>query len=115
MNKEDDKIRAIINELVAYSLQNGATAIDIRLKTQNENKVIEITFNAESFSSEKINDLKKALNMTKSTELEEYYWRILGDSVDESSLYVVGIMVDTFKLDYTEALGVKVTLYRKNK
>lgn len=113
MNKEDEKIRAIINELVAYSLQNGATAIDIRLKTQNENKVIEITFNAESFSSEKINDLKKALNMTKSTELEEHYWKILGDG--ESSLYVVGIMVDTFKLDYTETLGVKVTLYRKNK
>lgn len=113
MNKEDEKIRAIINELVAYSLQNGATAIDIRLKTQNENNVIEITFNPLSVSNEMIDELKRRFNVPRTAELEEHYWRVLEGNTNDNSLYIVGIMINTFTLDYDEALGIKVTLYRK--
>lgn len=114
MDREGEKIRAIVNELVSYSLQNGATFIEINIRKDTENKIIEVTFNPKSVEEKKINELRKVLNVPRSAELEEYYWRVLGDGGDESSFFMIGIMVNTFKLDYDEQLGLKVTLYRKN-
>lgn len=113
MNKENDKIQAIITELVSYSLQNGSTSIDIRLKSQNKNNIIEITFNHLSNSSDIINELKRNFNIPRTIDEEEYYWRILGANNDNNSLYIVGIMINSFTLEHDEASAIKVTLYRK--
>jgi hypothetical protein len=113
MNREEEKVRGIIHELVSYALENGAVSIDIRLSISDEITIIKLGADSLVVSDEKIKSLKTRLQVPRQVEIEEPYWRLVGTGNGDSSLYMVGAMVDKFDLEYAPESGFKVTLYRK--
>jgi hypothetical protein len=112
MLKEDKKIRNIIIELVSYYLEHGSVSINIKLDSMENKKVIQLITDSLELDEAQLTALKTRLSMPRQPDIEGIYSQLVGTASGDSSLYLVGTMVDNFELEYDLKTGLKVILYR---
>ncbi|PAB57052.1 hypothetical protein [Anaeromicrobium sediminis] len=112
MNKEKQKVNGIINEIINFLLEHNATEIRIELSETGNYINIQIDSNLFIKDEKIIKDLKNKLNVDRLQEIEEYYWELIGYKHNPNNLYLVGMMIDKFHIDYKPFIGLKIILYR---
>lgn len=114
MNKEKRKINLIINELVTFFIKNNATQINIKINNLEAHTEIQVFGNCSQIKEKEIQQLKKKLSSPRLIENENLYWKLVGDIHSEDELYLLGTMVDKSRVDYDNAIGLKITINREN-
>lgn len=99
MHNEIQKTTKIIDEFTSLLIKKGSTEIDIKLKKENNCTFISITDYDTSLNENEINALSAFLNIQRQSEIEEYYWGLMGETSDEDELFLVGSMVDNAALE----------------
>lgn len=99
MHNEIQKTTKIIDELSSLLMDKGSLEIDIKLKLSETCTNIFITDYNTSLTQEEINTLSQFLNIPRQTEIEEYYWGLMGETNDDDEFFLVGSMLDTAKFE----------------
>lgn len=99
MQHEVKKITVIINELISIMLLNGAEDIDMSIKRKSKTTEVTIIHRNCQYTDEFIKDMRYNLNAGKQSEVEGYYWQLVGEDETSEELYLVGAMIDEAKLE----------------
>lgn len=99
MHCEIQKTTKIIDEFTSLLIKNGSHEIDIKLKKEDHCTTIYITDYNTSMTEEERERLSEFLNIQRQSEIEEYYWGLMGETSDEDELFLVGSMIDKAELD----------------
>lgn len=99
MHNEIQKTTKIIDEFTSLLIKRGTTEIDIKLKKEDDCTTIFITDYDTSMNEEEINTLSEFLNIQRQSEIEEYYWGLMGETSNEDELFLVGSMLDSAVLE----------------
>lgn len=94
MQHESKKIALIVNELVTMLLLNSNGNIEVDIKRSDEATEIAIIQHQCSYDEDFIQMLRYSLNVQRQTEVEGYYWQLVGDDDDCDELSLVGTMID---------------------
>ncbi|TCO68861.1 hypothetical protein [Marinisporobacter balticus] len=111
MKHNKRRISKIVDELVVYLFNMGATDININLKEKKDYYKIVLTSNYTVKDQEKIEKMIKYLKCGKQEEMEEYYWELAGDCDVDTELTLVGMMIDKAEI-HTSEDTIKLVLYR---
>jgi len=114
MHNEIQKTTKIIDEFTSLLMKKGTTEIDIKLRKDEDCTTIYITDYNTSMNEEEINTLSEFLNFQRQTEIEEYYWGLMGETSDEDELFLVGSMLDSATLEIKNG-NLYIELIRKLK
>ena len=114
MHNEVQKTSKIIDEITSLLLQRGTTEIDVKLKKDDYCTTIFITDYNTSFNLEEIDTLSEFLNIQRQSEIEEYYWGLMGETSDEDELFLIGSMLDSAILEIKDG-NLYIKLIRKLK
>lgn len=101
----------IINELITYFYKLGSLDVHVDLSTDNINSYFTIYGEVESISKDELDSLATILNTPRQHEIEHYYWNLSGECEFDSELSLVGMMINTAKISYTEKI-LKIRLTR---
>lgn len=112
MNNEKLKRNAIINEIVTFLLHQNAKNICFNIDDSIKKVDIEITCDEAEINDEIISKLKELLNVSKTVEIEEYYWQLVGDITNRDDLYLVGNMIDKADIRLEEDNKLKIMISR---
>lgn len=99
MHNEIQKTTKIMDELTSLLINKGSVEIDIKLKKGVNCTEIFITDYNTHITQDEINRLTEFLNITRQSEIEEYYWGLMGETSDEDELFLVGSMIDSATLE----------------
>ncbi|MGL5868391.1 hypothetical protein [Clostridium chrysemydis] len=104
----------IINELMSYCYHYDCKNVTVNMHTAEDNAFSNIYIEAiiYDFKEEPLEILKNSLNTQRQHEIEEYYWHLGGDSEFDSALTLVGMMVDTANVSYSDNL-LRIDILRK--
>lgn len=111
MDTERFKITNIISSVLSIMLKREATKVDIQVENNARETRMTISGNMKNMTEKEIEVLRKKLNNTRAMEIEEPYWE-LSETLEEENLYLLGIMVDSFHLEFNEEI-VHLTLVRE--
>lgn len=99
MQHEVKKVTLIVNELVSLMLLNGAEEIDVNIKRTADNSEITLIHRDCQYPDEFIEKMRYNLNTQRQSELEGYYWQLVGDDETSEELYLVGAMIDDARVE----------------
>lgn len=99
MHNEIQKTTKIIDEISSLLVNNGSLEIDIKLRLNNVCTKIFITDYNTRLNQEQIDSLSQFLNIPRQTEIEEYYWGLMGETSDDDEMFLVGSMIDSAKFE----------------
>jgi hypothetical protein len=99
MHNEIQKTTKIIDEISSLLVNNGSLEIDIKLRLNNVCTKIFITDYNTRLNQEQIDSLSQFLNIPRQTEVEEYYWGLMGETSDDDEMFLVGSMIDSAKFE----------------
>jgi len=111
MNTERLKMTNIISSILSIMLKRKATKVDIQVENTDIEARINISGNMEGLTKEEVEGFRKKLDNARSMDLEEPYWE-LSDTLEEENLYLLGVMIDSFHLDF-DGEYMHLTLIRK--
>lgn len=99
MQHEVKKVTLIVNELMTLLLLNNAEEIDIKIKHVGEHSEIYFIYRQCKFDDKLIEKIKYNLNIQRQSEVEGYYWQLVGDDDSGDELHLVGAMIDEAKIE----------------
>ena len=114
MHNEIQKTTKIIDEFTSLLIKKGTTEIDVKIKKEDDVTTIFITDYNTSMNEEDINNLNEFLNIQRQSEVEEYYWGLMGETSDEDELFLIGSMLDSATLELKDN-NLYIKLIRKLK
>lgn len=107
-----EKNLKIINEMVTYFKKLGNKDIHIDFTSDETKSLFLISGDVTNISNEKLNDLSNILNKPRQPEVEECYWQLNGESEIECEVTLIGVMIDSAKVEYNNGI-LTVELLRK--
>ncbi|MDF2538512.1 MAG: hypothetical protein K0S76_1533 [Herbinix sp.] len=113
MQHESKKIAMIVNELLTMLLLKGAGKIEVKINRQKHNTEIVMKQQQCDYDEMFIQNLRYNLNTQRQTEVEEYFWQLVGDDDNEDELPLVGTMVDEAVVELVDG-DLYITVNRKN-
>ncbi|MFP4457183.1 MAG: hypothetical protein ACOCRO_10060 [Halanaerobiales bacterium] len=111
MTNERNKVSKILSELVSYYFSNNVTDIDINVNYSSLGLKIKLSGKSDSEPKE-LDKLNEILKSSRQTELEEYYWGLLGTNNSKQELYLLGSLVDDGEVKYENGI-LKMSISRK--
>ncbi|SNS42391.1 hypothetical protein SAMN05446037_1009180 [Anaerovirgula multivorans] len=109
-----DKMKAIkiVDELMSFYLKIGI--VDIHIDFNYGEKQTEVHLRGECHNPpiKKLEKLETVLNTPRQPELEEYYWELVGNSDYYQEITLLGALVDSGEVDYSDH-QLKVKVIRK--
>ncbi len=102
MQHEVKKITLIINELIAMMLINGAEEIDVNIKRVGDVSEIILVHRNCKYSEDFIDKMRYNLKTQRQSEVEGYYWQLVGDDETSEELHLVGAMIDEAEVEKIE-------------
>ena len=102
MQHEFKKITLIINELITMMLLNGAEEIDVNIKKVDKISEVTLIHRNCHYPEEFIEKMRYNLNTQRQSEVEGYYWQLVGDDDSGEELHLVGAMIDQAKVEIHE-------------
>ncbi len=114
MKHEVKKISRIVDELITFFLSKDTNHVDFSIKKDDQKTIIEIVDYGTHFTEEFIGQLRNTLNIQRQKEVEEYYWRLAGQSDCDQEMTLVGTMVDEAKIELIDGnLCLKIIRYNE--
>lgn len=107
-----EKNLKIINEMVTYFKKLGNKNIHLDFTSDETKSYFLISGDIANISTEQLNNLSDILNRPRQPEVEECYWQLNGQSEIECEFTLIGAMIDSAKVDYTNGI-LTVELLRK--
>lgn len=110
MKHEAQKITHLVSELLSYLICNGAK--DLNIDFHHDDKCSKVIFTQEhcTYSKSFIEDLEHGLNAQRQTEVEGYYWELVGTDDVCNEIHLVGAMIDEAEVFYeNETLKIEIT------
>ena len=95
-----EKNLKIINEMVTYFKKLGNKNIHLDFNSDETKSHFLISGDVANISTEKLNQLNTILNRPRHQEVEECYGQLGGESEVECELTLIGVMVDSAKVEY---------------
>lgn len=105
----------IAEELILLSYKFGAKDINLNIKHIDDKTIIQIEANNVTITEETLESIKNLLNVPRSSEMEEYYWNLTGESDIDCELALIGLMTDSAQIDLIDRNILKIKLYRNDK
>jgi hypothetical protein len=99
MQHEEKKVTLIINELLTILLLNGAEDIDVNIKRKGDTSEITLIHHQCQYDESFIEKMKYNLNTQRQSEVEGYYWQLVGEDDSSNQLHLVGAMIDTAEVE----------------
>lgn len=106
-----EKNLKIINEIINYFYTLGNSDVHIDLSSDDNTSYFNIYGYVESISNDEIDSLIKILNTPRQREIEQYYWNLNGECEFDSELSLVGMMINSAKVSYTDKI-LRIALVR---
>ena len=94
MQHEVKKITLIMNELITIMMKNGAEDIDVNIKRKGELSEITLIHRDCQYPEEFVEKIRYNLNTQRQSEVEGYYWQLVGEDDACEELHLVGAMID---------------------
>ena len=94
MQNEVKKITKLVDEVTSLLMKSGSNDINVHIKRDEDLTTITIIDYNSSYSDEEIASLDDVLNIQRQSEVEEFYWELMGDDLHGDELFLVGSMVD---------------------
>ena len=94
----------ILDELLTYFTKLGNTKLNIEMNEVDNKHYFLIKGAVENISEDELNHLKKTLNTQRQHEIEEYYWQLGGEVCFDCELTLVGMMIDSAKIEYDKGI-----------
>lgn len=94
MQHESKKIALIVNEIVTMLLLSGNGDVEVKINRNDEETRISLIQHECNYEEDFVDMLKSNLSIHRETEVEGYYWQLVGDDEDCDELSLVGSMVD---------------------
>ena len=107
-----DRNLKIINELMTYLYKLGSKDINVTLKKEDYDTTIIILGKIDNIDHNELDNLTTMLNTNRQHEVEESYWHLGGEFESDSELSLVGMMIDTAEIIYSNNI-LKLKVYRK--
>ena len=108
MQHEVKKITLIVNELITMMLLNGAEEVNVDIKKNDIMVEITLLHRNCHYPEEFIEKMTYNLNTQRQSEVEGYYWQLVGDDDSGEELHLVGAMIDEAKV---EMKGKDLSIY----
>lgn len=105
------KVKKIIYELISFLIEKKIYDINISLIPDKSHVKIEIscpTCNTDNIS---FDELENIISVPRLTDIENLYWQLLGDTDENTQLFLLGSMIDNIDINKSDK-GLKVTIYR---
>ena len=94
MQNEVKKITKLVDEVTSLLMKSGSNDINVHIKRDVDLTTITIIDHNTSYPDDEIASLDDVLNIQRQSEVEEFYWELMGDDSHEDELFLVGSMVD---------------------
>lgn len=104
----------IAEELILLSYKFGAEDINLNIKHMNNQTIIQIEANYVEINEETIESIKNLLSIQRSSEMEEYYWNLTGESDIDCELTLIGLMTDSAEIELVDGNILKIKVYRND-
>jgi len=114
MKHEKMKIIKMLDEILSFSFLHQATKMDIKIEIDGNNTIIKFNDNSKDITGAKLEEIRELLNIEKQSEVEEYYWELIGQRDYADEFTIVGFMTDKATINYSVDKGLELTLYRTN-
>ncbi|SHK54283.1 hypothetical protein SAMN02745248_02778 [Hathewaya proteolytica DSM 3090] len=101
MNNNNKKIVKIVSELTGFCHHYGSN--DVTTHSQTTSNSIEISLTAKNLTQlddALIKKIRDRLSSPRCNEIEEYYWGLSGEDDTDPELILVGMMIDSYTLNY---------------
>lgn len=110
MKNEQLKAIKILEELIDYFFRNGSYDLNMALKYHKDKICIHVEGTCEHRPADFM-ELYELLNSARRPELEGYYYELLGSSVGNGELKLLGSLIDRADMSYENNL-LSVTVFR---
>ena len=114
MHTEIKKTTKIVDEFTSMLIKKGSKEVDVKIKREDDLCTVSFIDYNTNISAEIADDMREFLNIQRQSEIEEYYWELMGESSDDDELFLVGSMVDKADVKIEDG-NLYVKLYRKIK
>ena len=94
MQHEIKKISRIVDELMTIMLKDNNKEIDIKVKKEPNQTIIEMIEYNTHFDNDDVDQMREILKVQRQHEIEEYYWQLAGESDYDDELCLIGSMID---------------------
>lgn len=98
--KVDHAVLQIVNELIGFSMHNGAEDLKIDIKDSQLEVCISVISEASGIDDSIIDTAKRYLDMPRQHDVEGCYGELAGDDIDDNELSLIGMMTDKAELIY---------------
>ncbi|WP_408956018.1 hypothetical protein [Natroniella sp. ANB-PHB2] len=109
--KNSKKIIKVVGELMSFYYQLGIRQIEIDVKDGSEQMVVSIKGEKEKIDNERLEEVNELLNTPRQAQVEEYYWKLAGESGQASELSLLGMMIDKAEVSYEDSI-LEIKVYR---
>jgi hypothetical protein len=107
---ESGKALKMLQELMNYFVQRKLLQLTIEFELKPELTRMKVSAPCSQLP-EDLERVRALLAEPRKPEMEEYYWQLLGDNHNKSSIELLGLLVDEVKVE-TPSKGLSVELYR---
>lgn len=104
MRHEVKKITQIVNELISMLMLDGAEDLQVAIKRNEKETVIDLTNKNCFYSPEIIEKLNDELSVPRQHEIEGYYWQLAGENECEKELSLLGAMTDFAEVTFSDGV-----------
>lgn len=106
------RVSKIVDELINYFFYLHATDIQVRVQELSDQYKIYMKGDCPELTEAKAQHLIRLLNTPTHTEVEEYYWELIGESAIDSELALIGMMTSEVEVVYETGNTLEIVLYR---
>jgi hypothetical protein len=103
----------IANEIMSVLTHDHAYILKSELKFKRNETHFNFTLKPNRFNEEELRDFLEMLNLPRQSEMEEYYWSLLGENKSDDNILVVARMIDEATA-HVEDDTLTIHIIRKN-
>ena len=112
MNKRNTKVVSrIVDELTNHYLDRDASKLEIAVEHLEDKFIMSFKVYDIDYTDDEIEQMSKILNTPRDRSVEAYYWTLLGESSQEEKLNLIGVMIDSAEIYYTDCC-LSLNVYR---
>jgi hypothetical protein len=85
----------IANEIMSILTHPKAGHLTSDIRFRREVTILTFSVTPSPFTPQELLEFLETLNLPRQSEMEEYYWSLLGESKSDDNLHVLARMIDT--------------------
>ncbi|WP_408956477.1 universal stress protein [Natroniella sp. ANB-PHB2] len=108
------KSTKLVSELMSLYFELGIKQVKINVEHKSAKVIISTQGKVADLSFDKLEELDSSLNVSRVTQVEEYYWELVGESSSSTELSLIGMITDKAEVEYEDdILQIKIHMEDK--